>query len=77
MAKEAPNGPLPEPLYARIHDPVLSAGLNGTAATVLGIVFLMTTKPALVDSIAVIAVALVLGIASALPLRRRPRLSRS
>jgi uncharacterized membrane protein len=77
MVREAPDGPLPEPLYEKIHDPLLAAGLNGTAATVVGIVFLMTTKPALVASIVVILIALALGLASALPLRRRSRLIRS
>ena len=59
MVKEAQDGPLPESLYGRIHDPVLGAGVQTLAAFVLGIVFLMTTKPALVGSIAVIVFALV------------------
>jgi hypothetical protein len=73
MVKEAPDGPLPEPLYKRLHDPVLSIGLHTTTALVFGIVFLMTTKPALVGSIVVIAFALILGIVSGLPIRRQSR----
>jgi len=71
MVKEAQDSPLPESLYRRIHDPVLGAGVQTLAAFVLGIVFLMTTKPALVGSITVIAFALVLGVLSGLPLRRQ------
>lgn len=44
------------------------------AALLFGLVFLMTIKPALVDSIIVIAVALALGLVSSLPfwyIRRR------
>jgi uncharacterized membrane protein len=73
MVKEAKDTPLPESLYRRIHDPVLGAGVQTLAAFVLGIVFLMTAKPALVTSIAVIAFALVIGVLSGLPLRRQEK----
>lgn len=70
MVKAAQDGPLPESLYRRIHDPVLGAGTQTLAAFVLGIVFLMTTKPDFVSSIVVIALALSLGLLSGLPLRQ-------
>ena len=67
MAREAPDGLLPEALDKRIHDPVLGVALQMMAAVVFGMVFLMTIKPSLVDSIIVMAVALALGLASGLP----------
>src|SRR6266581_9329004 len=64
LAREAPDGPLPESLKRRIHDPVLGTALQTVAALLLGIFFLMTTKPALTGSLIVMAVALALGLAS-------------
>src|SRR5438876_6370794 len=58
LAREAPDGPLPESLERRIHDPVLLTALQTVAAWLLGIVFLMTTKPALMGALIVIAMAL-------------------
>jgi len=43
------------------------------AALLLGIVFLMTTKPALPGSLIVMAVALVLGLASSVLVSRTTR----
>lgn len=77
MLGEAQDGPLPQALYRRIHDPVLGTGMQTLAALVLGIVFLMTTKPALVVSIIVIALALLLGVLSGLPLRGAATLGES
>ena len=64
LAQEAPGGPLPQALVGRIHDPILATALQTVTALLLGIVFLMTNKPALIGSIIVMAVALVLGVAS-------------
>jgi Predicted integral membrane protein (DUF2269) len=64
LAREAQDGPLPESLEQRIHDPVLLTSVLTIAALLFGIVFLMTTKPALIGSLIVIAVALVIGLAS-------------
>ena len=66
MAREAPDGLLPEALDRRIHDPVLGTALQTMAALVFGLVFLMTIKPSLVDSIIVMTVALALGLVSGL-----------
>ena len=62
--RESPDGLLPSQLAARIHDPMLFTVLLIQAVLLLGIVFLMTNKPSLVGSLIVMAVALVLGLAS-------------
>jgi hypothetical protein len=77
LAKQAPDGPLPPALHSHIHDPILGAGLHTMIALVLGIVFLMTIKPSLVDSVIALAVALALGLASSLPLWRASRARRA
>jgi len=74
LAREAPDGPLSQALEQRTHDPVLLTALQTLAALLLGIVFLMTTKPALTDSLIVMAVALVLGLASGLLVSRATRI---
>ena len=73
LAGEAPDGPLPESLERRIYDPILWTALQTVAVLLLGIVFLMTTKPALTGSLIVMAVALVLGLASGLLVSRATR----
>ena len=73
LAREAPDGPLPESLERRTHDPFLGTTLQTLAALLLGIVFLMTTKPSLPGSLIVIAVALALGLASGLLVSRAAR----
>jgi NAD/NADP transhydrogenase beta subunit len=70
LAQEAPDGPLPQSLEQRTHDPVLLTALQTVAALLLGIVFLMTTKPSLTGSLIVMAVALALGLASGLLVSR-------
>jgi hypothetical protein len=62
--RETPDGSLPSQLSARIHDPLLFTVLLIQALLLLGIVFLMTTKPGLAGSIIVMGVVLVLGVAS-------------
>jgi hypothetical protein len=64
LAQEAPDGLLPQSLEWRTHDPVLLTALQTVAALLLGIVFLMTTKPSLTGALIVIAIALILGLAS-------------
>jgi len=68
--KAAPLGPLPPPLRARLHDPILGTALQTAGAIVLGIVFLMTTKPSVLGSIIAMAVFVALGLASGWPLWR-------
>jgi hypothetical protein len=52
------------------------ANFFGNGTLLLAIVFLMTTKPTLIGSILVMAIAVVLGLASGLPLARAKRGSR-
>jgi hypothetical protein len=70
LAQVAPSGPIPEPLQALIHDPLLGTAVQTLAGVVFGIVFLMTTKPALPSAILAMGVAVGLGAASGLPLAR-------
>jgi hypothetical protein len=74
LTREAPDGPLPQSLEQRTHDPVLLTAQQTVAALLLGIVFLMTNKPALTGSIIVMVVALLLGVASGLLVSRATRL---
>ena len=67
------EGPLPPALAARLRDPLLATALHIDFMVVLGIVFLMTTKPTLLGSIFAIAVAVVLGLVSGLPLWYKER----
>lgn len=76
LANEAQVGPLPATLFARIHDPVLVTTPWTVTALLLGIVFLMTNKPALPLALLVMAIALVLGLASGMLVSGRSRTSR-
>src|SRR5260370_2923748 len=67
LALEMPGGPLPDALDQRTHDPILGTSAHTLVAILLGIVFLMTTKPSLVISILVMGVALFLGLLVSLP----------
>ncbi|HEX9069250.1 MAG TPA: hypothetical protein VF807_10810 [Ktedonobacterales bacterium] len=69
QAREASDGPLPDALAARVHDPLLATGAQTMAAVLLGNVFLMTTKPIFIVAILVMAGALLLGLLSGLPAR--------
>lgn len=66
-AQAAPDGPLPDHLHARTHNPMLATAASILTTLLLGIVFLMTTKPELFMAILVIGVALVLGLLVSLP----------
>ena len=70
LVKEMPDGPLPESVEQRIHDPLLGTAVYMIVALLLGIVFLMTTKPALDGALMAIGVSVVLGAAASLPLWR-------
>jgi hypothetical protein len=74
LAREAPDGPLPQSLEQRIHDPILGTALQTVATLLLGIVFLMTTKPSFTGSLIVMAVALALGLAAGLLVSRATRI---
>lgn len=73
LERSAPEGEISLALWQHIHDPILWATSQTTAVLLLGIVFLMTTKPNLGGSLIVMAVALVLGLLSSLLVtQRRP-----
>ena len=73
LAREAPGGELSEALERRIDNPVLATVCTTVVALLLGLVFLMTTKPELVGSLIVIVVALLLGLASGVLVSRMRR----
>ena len=73
LAREAADGPLPPSLEQSTHDPILGTALQTVAILLLGIVFLMTTKPSLTGSLIVMAIALALGLASGLLVSRTTR----
>jgi Predicted integral membrane protein (DUF2269) len=56
------DGPLPASLAERTRDPLTGIGLSAYIGVLLGIVFLMTTKPSTGDSIIAMVVATVLGL---------------
>lgn len=66
-AEEAPEGPLPDDLVKRTHDPILGTVAQTLATVLLGIVFLMTNKPSLTTSIMVMVIALACGLLSGVP----------
>jgi hypothetical protein len=53
---------------AQVNDPVLGTALQTIAFLLLGIVFLMTNKPSFSGAILTIAIALLTGLASGIPL---------
>jgi len=64
-AKEAGDGPISEPLKSKLGDPMLAGGIFMNLGVITGIVFLMTTKPPLVEAIIAMVVAAGLGAAVA------------
>jgi uncharacterized membrane protein len=73
LAREAPGGELSEALERHLDDPVLATVCTTVAALLLGLVFLMTTKPNLVGSLIVVVVALLLGLAAGVLVSRMRR----
>lgn len=73
-AEAAPDGPLTPELAALVSDPVMAVSHLTLLVLTLGILFLMTNKPPLGVSIGAILVALLLGLATSIPLRRRASL---
>lgn len=67
LVKEMPDGPLPNALAQRIYDPWMAMGIYMLVTLVLGLVFLMTAKPALGGSLLVMGVAVILGLGVSLP----------
>ena len=76
LARESPAGEITPALRLRLSDPALFVVAQTVAALLVGLIFLMTTKPDLVGSIVVMVVALVLGLAAGTLSARRPTLTR-
>jgi len=68
------RGPLPPELRERLDDPLFAASIQIRTAVAIGIVFLMTTKPDLMTSVAAIGVAIVIGLAFSFPALNRVRI---
>jgi hypothetical protein len=71
--RDLPDGPLSQPLATAAHDPMIGTGLQVYIAVLFGIVFLMTVKPSLANSVIAMVVAVALGVVSSLPLWRAIR----
>ncbi|HEU5348084.1 MAG TPA: DUF2269 family protein [Ktedonobacterales bacterium] len=69
-AREAPDGPMPDGLAQRTRDPLLGISVSMYIACLFGIVFLMTNKPAVSESILAMLVAVALGLVVSLPFWR-------
>jgi hypothetical protein len=67
------QGPFSKTFHSLANHPLLSISIQTRVAIALGIVFLKTAKPDLGGSLLTIGVAIVLGLASALPMPRRER----
>ena len=73
LAQSLPDGPLPAPLAEHTHDRILQLALYTMIAMLFGIVFLMTTKPALTNAVGAMLISALLGLASVVLLvRARP-----
>jgi hypothetical protein len=77
VAHTLPDGPLPITLAERIHDPVLRLALHIITTLLFGIVFLMTTKPALTSAIGAMVVSAFLGLAFGILFVRARQTARS
>jgi hypothetical protein len=69
-AEAASPGPLDESLLKRTHDPLLAGALLSLTTWLVGIVFLMTTKPSLAAAVVAMLVALGLGLAASVTIWR-------
>jgi hypothetical protein len=77
LAREAPGGELSGTLEQHLDDPVLATACTTVLVLLLGLVFLITTKPNLAGSLIVMVVALLLGLAAGAlvsRMRRTPEL---
>jgi hypothetical protein len=68
LAREAPDGPIPAPMLARIQSPLLGTAVYTLVPLLFGIVFLMVVKPSLAISLVVMGMALGLGLSFGLAL---------
>jgi Predicted integral membrane protein (DUF2269) len=73
LAREAPGGQLSRALEQHLDDPVLATVFTTVVTLLLGLIFLMITKPNLVGSLIVMVVVLLLGLVSSLFVSRMRR----
>lgn len=66
----AGDGPVSVELARLVRDPLMCCASWANTILALGIVLVMVTKPALAASIAILVIALIIGIVIATPLRR-------
>lgn len=71
QADKLPDGPLPETFRCGIRDPLLGASTVMLVGLLLGVVFLMTVKPALVGSLIVMGISVGVSLVVILALSRR------
>jgi hypothetical protein len=67
------KGSVSQSFHSLVADPTLWISVQTRMGIILGIIFLKNAKPDLAGSLLAIGVAIVLGIASALPMSRRVR----
>jgi hypothetical protein len=70
-ALTAENGPVSASLHNLLHNSLLSLSIHMRVTMALGIVVLMTLKPDLLGALITTGVAVILGLASSLPVRGR------
>ncbi len=70
------KAPLSQAFYSLANQPLLWISIQTRAALALGIIFLKIAKPDLGGSLITIGVAIVLGVAFALPMPRRERVQK-
>ena len=66
-ARQVADGLLPDALAARVRNPLLPIGAHTMATVLVGVVFMMTTKPVLLTALVVAGVAFALGPVSTVP----------
>jgi hypothetical protein len=66
---QVPDGAAPEHLRLLIHDPILRVSVQTVLPLATGLLALMVLKPALVGALLIMGIALLVGIASAIPVR--------
>jgi hypothetical protein len=67
------KGSVPQTFHKLVNDPILWISIQTRVALILGIIFLKIAKPGLGGSLLTISVAIILGIASVLPMLRTVR----
>jgi hypothetical protein len=72
VADQPDNTPVTGALWMQAHDPVTWVGVNASSAFAIGIVYLMTLKPAALGSVIALLIALVVGLVFGFLTQGRP-----